>query len=535
MVPLTVRTASGLVQGAPSDLADGVTVFKGMPYAASTAGENRWRPPQPPEPWNGLYKATVFGPMCPQTRDGSVHGSEDCLNLNIWTPSESLDENLPVYVWIHGGRFTFGSGCDRLHDGSGLAQKGIIVVTFNYRCGILDLSEESNHHSSGNFGFLDQVAALKWVQENIGAFGGDRTRVTIGGQSAGAASVGLHMMSPLSRGLFKACISQSGQRIPRDPLIVCLSPAYRVKEAAESHGIAVLKEKGVTTVAALRKQPLDLVLLGSDRADTCWGNPPLYRPCLDGWVIPFTYEESLKRGLPSDVPILTGHNADEGGTYDDPDFSLDDFQSCALQKYGPFTDRFLSLYSPSGSINARDAWNEACRDCSRVTIACWAKEYHRHSKSSVFGYHYAHEIFPRHGPSELSTPQQVTGAKASAPKPRVHDLNSLRSTYTYSKPRRGLPRGAFHGSELPFVFNSADSVDGFAFGEVDEQVTDIMMTYWSNFIKKGTPNGGSVAEFPDIRRGEIMYLTAWPFPMTFTKTLEKMVFWEEYLQSQKSW
>ena len=537
----TIRIASGQVQGAPADLAHGVTVFKGIPYAASTAGENRWRPPQPPKPWDGVYEATGFGPTCPQTRDGSIQGSEDCLNLNIWTPSYSLNEKLPVFVWIHGGRFTFGSGCNKLYDGSQMALKNIVVVTFNYRCGILgflshpDLSNESNHNASGNYGLLDKIAALEWVQENISAFGGDQTRVTIGGQSAGAASVGLHMMSPLSKGLFNACISQSGQRSPRDPLIVCLAPAYRTKEASESQGITVLEEKGVANIASLRQLSLDLLLLGNEKADTCWGSPPLYRPCVDGWVIPFNYDESLKRGLPSDVPILTGHNADEGGTYDDPDFSLSDFKACGLQKYGPFMDTFLRLYMPSDLMNAQDAWNEACRDCSRVTTACWAKEYHQHSKSPVFGYYYAHRIFPRHDLATVSTTHPVTARQDSGPKPLVHDLNVSRSVYTYSKPRGGLPHGAFHGSELPFVFNTGSSVDSFAFGEVEEQVTEIMMTYWSNFIETGTPNSESVGKFPEIQSGMVMYLAVDPSPIALCKTTERIQFWEEFLDRQKAW
>ncbi|KAK4940573.1 hypothetical protein LTR10_019332 [Elasticomyces elasticus] len=547
MSPSPIRISTGLVKGETSEYNDNVTVYKGLPYAASTAGENRWRAPQPPKAWEGVRVADSYGPPCPQIPFGPMNvlpsQSEDCLSLNVWTPAKSADEKLPVFVWIYGGRFIAGSGSEHAYDGTGLATKGLVVVTINYRVGILgflatpELSEESGHNSSGNYGILDQTAALKWVQENIAAFGGDSSKVTIGGQSAGGASTGLQMLSPLSRGLFRAAIPQSGWRYPRDPLLSGLAPAYRTKEKAETQGVATMKEKGASTIADMRKMDLDKLLEGNNKNDDVWGNPPFYRPCVDGWVVPYNYEESLNRGSHADIPVLTGHNADEGGTYADPAFSEDDLKSCARQKYGALADKFIKLYPVSAEVDAREAWNQAARDNSRVTTAMWADEYHKHAKSPVFGYFYTHAPPARRGGPDAPPTRQAVGAAGpdNQPKLRIYEKDVPRSDYTYSKMGPGARYGAFHGAEIPFVLNNLYAQDGYPYGDGDRQVAETMSGYWSNFVKRCNPNGEGLPEFVATSDDNIMRLGKECYPVPLADSPERTAFWKEHLRAQKPW
>lgn len=469
--------------------------------------------------------------------------SEDCLSLNIWTPATSAKEELPVFVWIYGGRFIAGSGSEHAYDGTGLASQGIVVVTLNYRVGILgflatpELSNESGHNASGNYGILDQIAALEWVQENIAAFKGDPSQVTIGGQSAGGASTALHILSPLSRGLFRGAIPQSGWRYPRDPLLSGLAPAYRTKQKAETQGVATVKEKGASDIAEMRRLDLDTLLQGNNKNDEVWGNPPFYRPCIDGWVFPCSYEESLKRGTLTDVPIMTGHNADEGGTYADPEFDADDLKACAHQKYGPLADEFVKIYPVTDGVDAREAWNQAARDNSRLTVGMWAEEYHKHAKSPVFGYYYTHAPPPRQGGPDAPPSRQAVGAAIPdrAPKLRIYEKKVPRSEYTYSKIGPGARHGAFHGAEIPFVLNNLYAQDGYSYGEVDRQVAATVSGYWSNFIKTGNPNGGSLPEFVETGKDQIMRLGKECYPIPLAESPERIAFWRKHLAAQEPW
>ena len=543
-----IRISTGLVQGVPSRYNEKIIVYKGLPYAASTAGENRWRAPQPPLPWDGVRVADNFTSPCPQMSFGPMKvlpsQSEDCLSINIWTPENSSNEKLPVFVWIYGGRFIAGSGSELAYDGTGLASKGLVVANLNYRVGILgflatpELSQESGHNASGNYGILDQIAALKWVKENIAAFGGDPSKVTIGGQSAGGASTGIHILSPLSRGLFRGAIPQSGSRYSRDPLLSGLAPAYRTKEKAERQGVEAVKEKGAANIEEMRKLSLDVLLEGNNKNDNVWGNPPFYRPCIDGWVLPYNYEDSLKNGSQADIPILTGHNSDEGGTYADPEFNADDLKSCAQQKFGPLADKFLELYPLSDTVDAREAWNQAARDNSKVTTYLWADEFHKHAKSPVFGYFYTHAPPARRGGPD-APPTQAVGAAGpdSQPKLRIYENDVPRSTYTYSKIGPGARHGAFHGSEIPFVLNNLYAQDGYRYGEADKEVAEVMSGYWANFIKTGNPNGERLPEFVTMDGERIMRLgkpeDCGEIPLAENK--ERIAFLKEHLAAQRPW
>ena len=307
-----IPTASGPVSGIRAEPgAPAVTVFKGIPYAAAPTGHLRWRPPQPPETWDEVRLAHEFGPICPQTDRFSqtdrlstlphtLPMHEDCLTLNVWTAAEApeTEEPRPVLVWIHGGRFVGGSGADPLYDGAALAAAGLVVVTFNYRTGVFgflaapELSAESGHACSGNYGLLDQIAALRWVQVNIAAFGGDPDRVTIAGQSAGAACVQDLVYSPLAKGLFHRAIAQSGALHPRDPALAYLAGSYRTLDVAEQQGARYLKEHGAASIEELRALPVSSLLEGNDADDPSDADaihhPPFFRPVLDGHVFPRT-------------------------------------------------------------------------------------------------------------------------------------------------------------------------------------------------------------------------------------------------------
>ncbi len=452
-----VRTESGLVSGMPGR-APSITVYKGIPYAAPPIGNLRWRPSQPPIPWRGVRKADHFGSICPQMQRGSqVPMSEDCLSLNIWTGATSSAERRPVLVWFYGGRFNAGAGSEPIYDGEGLARKGLVVVTMNYRTGVFgflatpELSKESGHNASGNYGLLDQIACLRWVRKNIAAFGGDPNRVTIAGQSAGAGSVLMLSDSPLAKGLYQRAIAESGARFPNDPELRSLAESWRPLKAAENAGVKYAEAHGVHSLKELRTLSWQKLLEGNNADDeSFYGNPPppLFRPVVDGWVIPLNYSQTYAKGLQNDVPFLTGNNLDESGAQPQPNVKLNKFLSAVKQKYGHRAGEFLKLYPASSDQEAGLAQNAAARDTSRVSTFLWVTEWEKAAKSKVFNYFWTH----------------------SPPGPD-HDT-----------------RGAYHGSEINYVFNNLYATD-LPWTDEDRRIADTMSSYWFNFAANGDPNG----------------------------------------------
>src|ERR1700675_1589207 len=300
-----VQIESGALQGV---YANGLFIYKGVPYATAPLGELRWREPQPVRPWRGLRKAAAFAPACMQT-GVSMPGeappavSEDCLYLNIWTPVNRADKRLPVLVWIHGGGYTNGSGSMPLYWGDRLAQKGVIVVTIAYRLAPLgflahpDLTGESGHHSSGNYGLMDQIAALEWVHKNIAAFGGDPKRVTIAGQSSGSISVSILMASPLAKGFFQRAIGESGGLF--EPLQ--LAPKFLLANA-ERDGDKYAASLGATSLKELRRLPATLLTVNAGG---------IVHAVIEPYVLPVSPYEAFASGQQNDVPLLIGSNAEE--------------------------------------------------------------------------------------------------------------------------------------------------------------------------------------------------------------------------------
>ena len=345
-----VRLEGGLVRGT---VEDGLSVFRGIPYAAPPVGNLRWRPPQPAPKWDGVRPATDYGPACLQVNAAIAAlppPSEDCLFVNVWTPATRASERLPVMVWIHGGGFTAGTPAEQLYHAEWLAKKGVVVVSVGYRLGVFgflahpEMSAESDHRASGNYGLLDVIAGLRWVQKNIAAFGGNPGRVTIFGESAGAIAVSQLCASPLAKELFHAAISESGGSF--GPVRTGGGPGENMQPlaSAEKDGAAWAKSIGASSLAELRSLPAEKLLTAAQRQrGLAW-------PITDGWVVPDDQYRLYEAGKYQDVPVLIGYNSDEGATFG-PAASQDAYVESVRQRYGPFASKLLAAY-PGGDTPA---------------------------------------------------------------------------------------------------------------------------------------------------------------------------------------
>ena len=460
----TVRLVEGPIVGVQEGA---VRVFRGIPYVAAPTGERRWRPPQPMAPWTAPREAREFGPICPQTDAiAKAYGaalqptSEDCLTLNVWTTAASTTAKQPVMVFIHGGSLTHGTGREIIYDGTSFAQRGVVLVTFNYRLGALGflahpaLSAESPRGVSGNYGLLDQVALLQWVQRNITQFGGDPSNVTIFGESAGAYSVGYHLVSPLSAGLFHKAIMESGSPFRA---IAPLRTTLDTVRSAERVGQAWVATLGLTdssrVLATLRAMPADSILARSAKATM--GTFP---EAVDGWVFPEHPAVAMARGRHAAVPIMIGSNADEGTLLATPPVSSRRGLDSLMQVlYGVRADSLRPLYP-------RPLWNGV----ARAYRSLWTDE--------VFG----------------------MTARATARAMTQRGVPAYR--YYYTRVGRGLTGmviGAFHASELPFVFGiRGQSNKVWGTTPYDETLTDAMNGAWARFAATGNPNGGTMPTWP---------------------------------------
>ncbi|WP_330309568.1 MULTISPECIES: carboxylesterase family protein [unclassified Streptomyces] len=525
-----VDTESGPVEGILGRDRS-VTVFRGIPYAAPPVGELRWRPPRPPLRWEGVRRADRFGPMCPQApTDAAATGvdvpmSEDCLNLNIWTGAATSAERRPVLVWIYGGGFREGTGAHPRYDGANLARRGLVVITFNYRLGAFgflatpELSGESGHHACGNYGLLDCVAALRWVRDNIAHFGGDPDRVTIAGQSAGAGTVNFLAMSPLAKGLFHRAVAQSHARYARDPELRYLATSYRLPHDAETAGAAYAREHGARTPRELRALPWRKLVDGHHPVDGAvqtgsTAGPPLFRPVVDGWVIPAGYDETYAKGLQNDVDYLTGNNLDESGAVPEAavtalrtarratrpgappvHLTLDAHRAAARRKFGALAEEFLRLYPAATDDEAARASSAAVRDNSRISTHLWGAEWTRHTTRPVHTYFWTHR----------------------APVPG-------------SGPRR-----AAHGCEIDFLFgNPAPGTARWT--DEDREIAETVSSYWVNFAATGDPNGAGLPHWPAYSpdAGTVMEIGARCRPIPVADP-DRTDFWTRFFRTQQAW
>ncbi len=466
--PAPVATEYGLVQGVRES---GLAVYRGIPFAAPPVGELRWRAPQPAAKWEGVREAAKFGPDAIQGRGNQPGVSEDCLYLNVWTPAKAADERVPVLVWIYGGGFAGGSTSIPVHNGEHLARKGVVVVSINYRVGPLgflahpDLSAESPRHTSGNYGLLDMIAGLKWVQRNIAAFGGDPDKVTIFGESAGGIAVSMLCASPEAKGLFRGAISQSGGSFgPPRPTTY---PGENMKRLADAEkaGAAFAARNGASTLAKLRKLPPEkLVVPGMGG----------FWPIIDGWVIPDDQHKLYEAGRYNDVAILVGYNSDEGLSFA-RERTPEEYIASTRLRYGPHADALLKAYPPGeGKVakTARDLMRDAAFGWQTWS---WAVLQTRTGKAPVYFYY-----FDQH-------PQRVAGSPEA-------------------------DHGTPHGADVPYVFETLDRRNPRLTAE-DFAISDTMVSYWTNFAKRGNPNGGKLPEWPTFTDAQrrVMYFSQKPF------------------------
>ena len=391
--PKPIKIDDGSLQGI---FEDGLTVYKGIPFAAPPVGNFRWKAPQPPAKWDGARMADKFAPGAMQSINPPSGKSEDCLYLNVWTPAKSAKEKVPVLVWIYGGGFSVGYTSDPMYNGAQLAKKGVVLVSIAYRVGQLgfladpELSEESPNHVSGNYGLLDMIAGLKWIKKNIAAFGGDPDKVTIFGESAGGIAVSMLCASPLAKGLFQGAISESGGSFGPPRLTTYPGENLKTLHDAESDGAAYVKSAGVTSIAELRKIDADK-LPGGRGLGMSW-------PIIDGYVIPDDQHNLYEAGKYNDVPILVGYNSDEGASFSH-DKTPADYISGVRKRYGKFADDLVKAY-PAGD----SAVPKTARDLSRDAAFgwqtwSWAMLQAKTGKSKVFYYYFdQHPDYPKSSP-----------------------------------------------------------------------------------------------------------------------------------------
>jgi para-nitrobenzyl esterase len=462
-----IQIEGGKIEGAQM----GATrVFKGIPYAAPPVGPLRWRPPQPPRAWRDVRMATSFSPACSQLEGYPPDAprektSEDCLTLNVWAPATKSAAKLPVMVWIHGGGLISGSGSVPQYAGARLAARGVIVVTFNYRLGALgflahpELNRESPHGGSGNYGLLDQIAALKWVNRNIAAFGGDPNRVTIFGQSSGSFAASMLVASPLAKGLFHRAIGQSGAVF--EP--VELDPLFTPEGAAEA-GSHFASKAGARTLADLRNLPVASLL--KQRF-----NPQFN---IDGHVVPASPHDAYAAGKQNDVDLLVGTNATEGTFFFDPaSVTVGNFDAVLGRTYPSLLLTAVGASPGKSDTDARQAAIAIDTDMRfRWGMWAWARHALKSGQRRVFFYRFA------------AQPDYLAG-----------------------HPFFGL--GPTHGAELPYVFGNLDKRAA-NWTSQDHELASKIQQYWVNFARTGDPNGAGLPRWPMFDRDQQLVMDLGP-------------------------
>ena len=462
---LTIKTDKGKVHGKLS--ADGqVRIFLGVPYAAPPVGPLRWKPPQPEAKWKGVRDATNFGYRCMQPQIYSdMHfrdpgESEDCLTLNVWTPAKNKKANLPVMVWIYGGGYIAGTTSEPRQDGEHLATKGVVVVSMNYRLGVFgffvhaDLAAESPEHASGNYGLMDQTAALRWVQQNIRAFGGNPANVTLFGESAGSFSVSAQMASPLAQGLFEHAIGESGAAFSRRGLTFKTLADREKSDSAWAE--AALGTSDLTALRAMSAQDI----MQKMAAAKVPGRSP--GPDVDGYFLPESVPQIYAEGKQAHIPLLAGWNRDEPSglvaRYPKP-ATPEIFQATAQKSFGDRADEFLKLYPASTDEEAIRSTIDFAGD-TFIAYGTWAwlEAQVKTGGQPVYRYHF----------------------ERPAPADQYHAAGS----------------GAFHSDEIEYVFGTLDSRTDAHWQPEDYKLSDLVETYWTNFAKTGNPNGGDAPNWP---------------------------------------
>lgn len=464
---IAIKTDINLDSGPISGMAaDGLRIYLSIPYVAPPVGGLRWRPPQPVAHWKTTKACTAFGPSCPQLPSSEDVGqtSEDCLYLNVWTPARTASDRLPVMVWIHGGAYNSGSGSLPRYNGQNLAKKGVVVVTINYRLGPFGffvhplLSKEIPQHVSGNYGLLDQIAALKWVQRNIALFGGDPNNVTIFGESAGAQSVSLLMISPLSTGLFKHAIAESGGPLIGSKFIssAITGDIGKVSQMGEQLTAKLGCDKAKDVLAALRSKSAQEILTANDFKVDIFNGGLVFAPVFDGWVLPKDPVAACLKGKQHDVPVIIGSNLDEGNLFfgGATNIPVEKYKSYVGSKFGNHSAQALVIFPAVTQKDVGPALDKIIAVGAFTQPARFVARAMEKKKSKAYLYQFTR-------------------------RPDTQAAHKL---------------GVYHSLDIGYVFGNLDKAEGY--NNQDMGLSDKMMAYWVNFARTGDPNGPGLVAWP---------------------------------------
>lgn len=487
-VTLQVKTKYGVLEGFEEG---GVKKFLGVPFAQAPVGELRWKAPQPVLPWEGVREAKAFGddPMQPNIfGDMNFRGSgrsEDCLYLNIWTTAKTTTDALPVLIYFNGGGLMAGSGSEPRYDGSSIAKEGVIGVTANYREGIFgffahpDLTAASDYKGSGNFGFLDQVAAIKWVKENIAAFGGNPDRITIVGESAGSFSVSLLMCSPLSKDLIAGAMLSSGAEVlPYEPTS---------QTDADAAGAALLKEAGIASLA-------DAMAMNADSLQKILPPKGMASVVLDGYFMKESADAVFEKGEQAQVPLLAGWNSLEGHpaqSIQGQAPTLQNYKNAMKAQFGDMTDEIFTAY---GIMTDDDVLSQKGFDLASdlfTGFPTWKVcDYHAKTSSQpVYRYHYMH---PR--PQVSAKMGDKTAALAGGVREKTAEEKKTEAQQPAIAP------GAVHSADIEYAMGTLDTNEYYDWQEEDYAISKLFLSYYANFCKTGNPNGEGLPKWTAITK-----------------------------------
>jgi len=514
--PDRVMTGAGLVEGLGSQ-ASGVREFRGVPYANPPLGALRWAAPQALRRWSGVRQARQFGPRCMQQpvfsdmvfRSAGI--AEDCLYLNIWTAAKSPAERLPVLVYFYGGGLIAGDSSEPRYDGENLARAGLVVLTVNYRLGVFgffahpELTRESHGQGSGNYGLLDQLAALRWVQANIEAFGGDPARVTIAGESAGSISVCAHMVSPLSKGLFARAIGESGS------LIGTLRTVSLA--ASEKNGTLVAAQMGSKSLSELRA-------LRADRLLELAGKAPARSTdvTVDGYFLPALPAQLLKAGVQAHIPLLVGSNTGEGqpgNLLGKAPPTVGGYRAVLKREFPGWDDEVFAHYPAASDGEAVLAAAQDLAGDTFIGYSTWAWLQLATTSGASPTYYYE---FARARPAMSASGAAAAAAAAAKTAPDGAELP---------------PRGAVHSGEIEYALGNLPGNGVYAWTDEDRLVSRTMREYFVNFVKSGDPNGAGLVRWPQFRTGMRMRIDidSRAVPVTVTTRYR---FLERYFAARQS-